>query len=447
MCENNSSNDSVSERLSTDANLDQKSSDAACPLSAAQQRRNLLRYAAHVSLLYLAAPVVYVGNLDAILLNKFGYSDKVANLPASAFLWTTAPFLVFFTWYFCRVQVLKPILVIAYSTVAFSGLIVVIALLQTEPTWLVIALIMRSTLMGWCLGIINFFEWEILARGVAERRRGLALSLAFGLGPMLAVISSCGTQLLLDGRLGPIEIQPLSFPWDFVSVFAASVLITFIPAISAMCYIVPLPSSEVERTPFIQGVFGGLQDFLRNRTLVMSSVAFLLMIFASNSILPSVVLYTKDVLGEDPQRYAGYQLALRFSFKIVAGLLLGWLLTRTYPRAGLTATMSFSLVGLFWAFLVPGKWYLVAFGLLGAGELYHVYNQNYIVSASATASIRRNLAYANLLALPASFAPLIFGAISDCFGLRQSIVVAAVLLTCSLLFVQLVLPRRPNIAT
>ena len=91
-----------SENMTPDASSDETLVKADCPLSIRQQHRNLVRFAVHISLIYLAAPIVYVGNLDAILLNKLGYSDKVANLPASAYLWTSAPFLVLFTWYFVR---------------------------------------------------------------------------------------------------------------------------------------------------------------------------------------------------------------------------------------------------------------------------------------------------------------------------------------------------------
>lgn len=415
-----------------------------CPLSHPQQTRNLLRFALHMSLLYLAAPVVYVGNLDAVLLNKLGFSDKVANLPAAAYFWTTAPFLVLFTWFFCRVRMLKPILVTCYAVGAAAGLIVVVGLLlQPQSNWLVGALIAHAMLTGWSLGAANLFEWEILARGVAEKRRGLAFSLAFGVGPILAVISSLGTQLVLDGKLGPIDAGRLSYPWDFLCLFAASVLIVAVPALSATRYIIPAPSTEVTREPLISGVLGGLGGFLKNRLLMLTTLAFLLVILGNTMILPSVVLYTKQVLGEEPQVYAGYQFALRFAFKMVAGLLLGWVLAKTYPRAGLLATTSLTLAGLLWALMVPGKWYLVCFGILGAGELYGVYYPNYLISSSPTARVRRNLAYAQLLALPASLTPVAFGWISDNFGLRHSIEIAAILSVCTILLVQLALPRRP----
>ena len=417
---------------------------ATCPLSVRLQNRNLVRFAIHMSLIYLAAPVVYVGNLDAVLLNKLGYYDKVANLPASACMWMTAPFLVLFTWYFCQARMLKPVLTASYFVMAGGGLIAVAGLLRPDSNWLVAALVTHAILTGWSVGVVNLFEWEILARGVAEQRRGFALSLAFGIGPLMAVLSSLGTQLILDGRLGPLVAGRLRFPWDYISLFGASVLIVTVPAFSAMRYVIPLPAVEDTREKLLSGVFGGLGDFFKNRLLMISATAFLLMLAGNSMIMPNLALYTKEVLGEEPQAYVGYQFALQFGFKVVAGLLLGWLLVKTYPRAGLTATTLLSLIGLVWALYVPGKWYLMTFGILGAGELYGVYYPNYLVSCSPPSAVRRNLAYAQLLALPVTVAPLLFGMISDKYGLRSSIEIAAALLVGTILLVHLTLPRRPS---
>ena len=78
---------------------------------------------------------------------------------------------------------------------------------------------------------------------------------------------------------------------------------------------------------------------------------------------------------------------LRFSFKVVAGAVLGWVLTRTNPRVGILATSSIFLVAQIWAMCVTGPWYLVAFGLHGAGELVGVYAPNYIRVGLATRSV------------------------------------------------------------
>jgi hypothetical protein len=415
----------------------------ACPLSARQQNWNLMRFGFHMSLIYLAAPVLYVGNLDAVLVNGLGYSDTVANLPAAAFRWTTGPFLVLFTWYFCYVRMLKPVLVASYAVSAAAGLIVVVGLFQPHSNWLVAALVVHAMLIGWSMGVANLFEWEILSRGVAEQRRGLALGLAFGLGPVMAVLSSLGTQLVLDGNLGPISMGTLGSPWNYSILFLSSVIILAVPAISATRYIIPTPPVEVIREQLISGVFGGLGDFFKNRLLMLTSIAFLLVMLGSTTILPSVVLYTKEAIGEEPQKYAGYQFVLRFAFKAVAGLLLGWMLARTHPRAGLLAVTILCFAGLIWALLVPGPWYLLSFGLLGAGEQYGVYYPNYLISCSPTARVRRNLAYSQLLAMPVTLGPVLFGVISDNCGLRCSIEVAAVLLFGTILLVQYALPRRP----
>ena len=54
--------------------------------------------------------------------------------------------------------------------------------------------------------------WEVIGRGVAESRRGVALALAFGVGPFLAVLGSLGSQLCLTGRLGPFTGAAWSSP-------------------------------------------------------------------------------------------------------------------------------------------------------------------------------------------------------------------------------------------
>jgi hypothetical protein len=59
--------------------------------------------------------------------------------------------------------------------------------------------------------------------------------------------------------------------------------------------------------------------------------------------------------------------------------------------------------------------------------------------------VRRNLAYSQLLTLPVTLAPVVFGLISDTYGLRLSIELAALVLVATILLVQLALPRRPRI--
>src|SRR5262249_51229085 len=151
----------------------------------------------------------------------------------------------------------------------------------------------------------------------------------------------------------------------------------------------------------------------------------------------------------EPEVYAGLQLALRFGFKVVAGFCFGWLLIKTNARALQVATAGVMFVAVSWALFVPGPWFFIGFGLLGAGELFGVYYPNYILGCSPKAQMRRTMAFANLLSLAAGLAPLLYGSISDglgrtdkAFGYRMSFVASLGILVMTVLLVLTVLPAR-----
>ena len=207
-------------------------------------------------------------------------------------------------------------------------------------------------------------------------------------------------------------------------------------------FIVPRPAEEVQRQPFVAGIFGGLGEFFSYRVTLLAAVATFLVASGYN-ILNNFTLFTKEAVGELAEQYVGDQNALRFGFKAFAGLFLGWLLTRTHPKAGLLVTGGFCLASVVWIVATPGAWFLLSFGLMGAGELWGVYYPNYILSASAKSRMRRNMAIISLLYMPTGFVTLLFGIIADRFGLRTSFVVSIAILAGTLLFVQLMLPARP----
>src|SRR5262249_28148536 len=135
------------------------------------------------------------------------------------------------------------------------------------------------------------------------------------------------------------------------------------------------------------------------------------------------------------------------------GLLLGWLLLRTHPKAGLLVTAAFCLASVVWALLVPGTWFLLSFGLMGAGELWGVYYPNYILCCSAKDKMRRNMAFTSMLNMPSGFTPVLYGFIvkrvgdasgDEKLGFQVSFVVAIGLLIATLLVVLLLLPTRPK---
>jgi hypothetical protein len=445
-----------------------------CPLSDREQTRNLLIYGTNVSLIYLAAPVLYVGLTQAALCERLGASKTIANLPATVYFWLT-PFPVVIAWYFSSVRVLKTVLVGAYLTAAGTGAIVAATLmvptpawvsekllalygslpawLQAPPDWVIPALLVHAAALGCALGVVATYQWEMLGRGVAESRRGQALSLAFGVGPIFAVLGSLLSQLLLDGKLGPLDLGASPFPWNFAGLFAASVPIMVLAAFLATRFVVPQPPAEVERKPFVTGVFGGLGEFLGYRALCVAALGMILVASGYN-ILPNISLYTLEATGEPAEKFVGYQNTLRFGFKVFAGLFLGWLLTKTNPKAGLLITGGFCLASVLWALLAPKDWiqvgsaaipvFLLSFALMGAGELFGAYYPNYILSCSAKSRMRRNLAFTSMLNMPSGFAALWFGHLADNYGLPTSFVASSAILVAALLLVQVGLPGQPR---
>jgi MFS family permease len=445
-----------------------------CPLTAREQTRNLVIYGINVSLIYLAAPVLYVGLTQAALCEKLGTSETVANLPASVYFWLT-PLPIVAAWYFSAVRMLKPVLVTTYLIIAGTGVLVAAALVWPTPTWVgdtlttlacwlpsklrpppdwvIPALLLQAAVLGCALGLVSTLQWEVLGRGVAETRRGKALALAYGVGPAMAVIGSLGSQILLDGKLGNLSFGEIPYPRNFAALFAASAPIMILAAWLATCFVVPQPPIEVARKPFVSGVFGGFSEFFSYRLIQIAALGMILVASGYN-ILPNISLYTQEATGEPAEKLVGYQNALRFGFKIFAGLILGWFLTKTNPKAGLLITAGFCLASVLWALLAPRAWihvgtaaipiFLVSFALMGAGELFGVYYPNYILSCSARSRMRRNMALTSMLNMPSGFAALLFGFVAHDYGIRWSFVLSIVILAATILLVQIGLPARPS---
>ena len=139
--------------------------------------------------------------------------------------------------------------------------------------------------------------------------------------------------------------------------------------------------------------------------------------------------------------------------------MLGWILTRTNPRACIITTASIYLAGQLWAMFATGPWYLLAFGIHGAGELVGVYAPNYIVSASRRDELRRNTAFMTMLMVPAAPAGYLYGAIVDyvkstnmmiwgmnstVFGFRLSFFVCAMIIFVGIVLAMVGLPANPR---
>lgn len=398
-----------------------------CPLPRAVQTRNLLVFAGNWGLIYLASPVTYVGVFQATLVDDLKFSNTVANLPATVYLWAS-PLSVLVLCRFPRVRMLKPLLLTVFLAGALMGALVTVALLSGNPNVLLAALITYAAVWGCANGVSAACQWEMIGRGVSASRRGQALTLSFGFGPMLAVLASVVSQSILPAKdvgLALPFIPRLDYPWNFAVLYGASIPIMLLAAFLSSLYVTPPPAIEPPRQPFLVSVFGGFGEYFRYRLLLIATIAYVL-VYSGHEVMQNMSLYGKEMLRQD---YAGYQMTLRFGFKIFAGFALGWLLIKTNPKALLIATASLTFISVAWALAVPGMWYLISFGILGAGELFGVYYLNYILGCSPPENMRRNIGFASMATMLVGFAPIIYGTISDGFGRQGKVLASTHLMT------------------
>jgi hypothetical protein len=417
-----------------------------CPLEGKLQIRNCRIYAAQISLTYLAAPTLYVGFVQAGLCKRLHTSDTIANLPSTVYLaMTGVPVLV--TWLYPEARQFKPIMARAYGLMALIGLLLAAVLLAPVSSSLTVgALLVHAAVLGAGNGITNIMGWEALNRGVSAQLRGKALGLAFGWGPAFAVLGSLGAQLLLDGKVfgwAPPVWASVGYPFNYAFLFAVGAICSGFCALLVRLYRIPIPTVDVERESFSTAIVGGLKAFLRSRVLLIASIAYLLM-YCGNLVQTNMSLFTHEAVGRMSEDLVGYQLTLRFSFKILAGFFLGWLLARTNPKAPLLVTAGLLIAGVLWVLFAPGYWFLLAFGINGAGELFGVYYMNYPVQCSPTSQVRRNIAFLSLVSALVGFAPVMYGWISDTWSLRASFWVALAVLIFTALLVSFKLPAHPK---
>ena len=421
------------------------------PLPAAAQTRNILLFAGCIGMVYLAAPVLYVGGTHASLLDQLEASSALANAPEVLYLlFLFAPLVV--TSFFRHPGWLKPLLVTAFLCIGAGTTLVVAAIASgCSPRTVSAVVLAQAIINGLSLSTANALAWEALGRGVAESRRGATLALAYGIGPLLAAVGALGSQVLLTGAtLGIRFTETPSFPGNFATLFAAAALPMLVAAVLASQFVIPAPaatgSASEDRDGIVSNVVGFFTDPLYRRTAIAA-----VLVYASVPCVANLTLYTREAMGEVPSDLVMYQNALRFGTKAVAGFLLGWLMTKTYPLAGLLATGSLCLLTPLYACFATGLAYLVTFQIYGGGELFGAYVSNYILSSSRPTDLRRNLACAILLLVIAAPFGLLFGRIADVVGrtidpatgFRASFVACAAIVGTGLL-VAFTLPRRPR---
>ena len=413
-------------------------------VSDSAQFRNGLVFMICMSLIYLIAPVTYVGVLHATILDSLEASDTVANLPEAVYLWMM-PLPVLIAWLWPSPQLLRPMLTWTLIVKGAAGALAALVFAFAPRSYWIPVLILHPAVIGITSGVQMMCLWELIGRGTSPKIRGRTLGWTFGVGPIFAVLGSCASQLILKGDfLGMLKMTPVPQPWNYALLFGLSCPAMWVSAI--MVQMTRVPSvSEPESGAQWKEIVQGLRAYFLNPLIITAAIGFLLT-YGGTMIMNNMSLYARETLGEAPEKYAGVQLALRFGCKCFMGFGLGWLVTKMHARASLLATTAICIAGVAWALFVPGKLYLLSFGLLGGGELFYVYYVNYIVSCSKPERMRENTAYTNLITVLIGFLPLVYGMVSDRFGLRASFVTAIGVLVLALIVVQWRLPKQPALS-
>ena len=117
--------------------------------------------------------------LQATLLKDLEFSATSANLPAAATLWL-GPLSILVICRFMQVRMLKPLLIIFFLSTGAMGGIVVLVLLFLPREVVLVALLAYGAMWGCAKGVLISCLWEVVGRGISEKRRGQVFALAFG---------------------------------------------------------------------------------------------------------------------------------------------------------------------------------------------------------------------------------------------------------------------------
>jgi len=398
-------------------------------------RRNGRIFAAAYTLKYLIAPVGYVGVVQAALCDKLGASPTIANLPAAAYLFGHFVPLAFAS--MVPHRRVRTVVVGAYTVTALMlGTVCALLVAPVSTEARIAAVIAQGLVQGASSSLGNVYVWQCIGRGTTLEGRARTLKLTYTLGPVAAVAGSLGAQLALSGR-----IPALGYPYDFAAIYLAGFLSVAVAALLSRRYeLVEIP--EEPRPGLLASLDESVRDYARDRSLVVLWLAYFCWYACLNGI-SNLSLYTRQATGREPKELSGIIMALRFGCKSLAGFGLGVLAERRGSRAPLEATVVLLGVGMAWAWLVPGWGYLLAFGLLGAGELGGAYFPNHMVAISPPATGARNLAILTLTSTASSVAPPLYGALTQTFGFRTAFALGLGF-AATALFLARRLPRAPE---
>jgi predicted MFS family arabinose efflux permease len=380
-------------------------------ITQAMDRRNGLLYTLGYALIFFAAPVTYVDVLPATLCGHLGASATLANLPAAAYLFGgIAPIFLSVT---IPPQWERAVVVWANGVTAVLVGLVSVALVSRLPSRHTLSIVvLQGLLQGVSFATATVFTLQCIARGTTPGGRNRMLQRTFLLSPLFAVAGSLATQYVLDRGFG------LRFPENFAVLYAVGSLCLAGVTVSSSFY--QLTPVAIEPRPAILKFFWeSTRNYLHSRSLVLLFGAYLSSCCAV-AVSPTLALYVTHMAGRSVNNLSGILMALRFGGKAAGGYLLGLIAVRWGLRRSVLASLAILAFAPLWACLAPGYAFLLAFGLVGVGELCGVYIPNYGILLSRPDATARNLSLLMIASPLASFAPTIYGCLADQWGFTAS---------------------------
>lgn len=378
----------------------------------ASDRRNGWVFTICYVFIYLAAPVLYVGIVQAALCDKLGASKTLANLPASTYLLgQIAP--LFFSW-LIPYRLERSMVVWANLATASVSTMVFLALAFPAPAELRIgAVVLQGLLQGLSSSTSFVFMQQCLRRGCSDAGVARTLQRTFSVTPFAAVVGSLGAQFLLSPGL-----PAFPYPYDFALIYLMAIPCSVGIALTARRFQLE-PIAEKAREPFFAFLFASTRSYFREPRLASAWGAYVLW-YISLGLTSNLALYAREAMDRDPADFSGWTMAIRFGGKALGGFALGWIAVRMGLRGGSLGCIVLLAMGAAWAWIVPGVGYLFAFALIGAGELGGAYLPNYVGALSDRSQSTRNFAIIMLATPASSFAPVLHGALTDRYGFPAS---------------------------
>jgi hypothetical protein len=381
-------------------------------ITPAMDRRNGTLFQVMYMAIFLAAPISYVGVVQAILCDKLGSNATVANLPQATYLLGGFAPLILSLVVPHRLE--RAVVVWANGITASLIGVVFLALAVHLPNWVPLTvLVVQGLLQGISAATAQVFVFQCLARGTTLEGRNRAFKRTYFVSPICAVAGSLASQSILNGGLRSVR-----FPYDFALLYAGGCACMLIATVcGALFELAPL--ADEPRHSIYRELSDSVRGYISSRPLALLFCVYTLWYCAVN-ITPNLALYARHALGRDPKEVSGWIMALRFGCKSLGGYALGAIALRAGLRRSVTVCSALLVAGILWGWIIPGYAFLFAFGLLGAGELGGAYIPNYGVALSRPEATARNISILTLASPVSSFSPALFGILADRLGFGAS---------------------------